>query len=206
MFMFIRRKSFTISERMKVLRLLLIVSSVLLLDCFPIFCQTDYLGLQRISLEEDDYLLRWSSKTKSGRYLEEFLKKDESMVRFESKVIVECTPKGAEVEKEENQLMTKLSLQKEQNIVFSFNKIEPLKEGELWIEYVQGNVQGGRTFTLEWNVARIRQVEDRVVFFRYLHRTYKDELDAFMKKVEKKRNEWLKNAADFKLESVNVKN
>ncbi len=190
---------------MKVLRFLLILFSVLLLGCFPVFCQTDYLGLPKVSLAEGDYLLRWSSKTKSGRYLEEFLKKDESMVRFESKVIVECTPKGAEVEKEENQLMTKLSLQKEQNIVFSFNKIEPLKEGELWIEYVQGNVQGGKTFTLEWNVARIRQVEDRVVFFRFLHRTYKDELDAFMKKVEKKRNEWLKNASDFKLESVKVK-
>ncbi len=191
---------------MKVFRSLLIVSSVLLLNCFPIFSQTDYLGLQKISLEGTDYLLRWSSKTKSGRYLEEFLRKSESMVRFESKVIVECTPEGAEVEKEENQLMTKLSLQKEQNIVFSFKKIDPLKDGELWIEYVQGNVQGGRTFILEWNIARIRQVGERVVFFRYLHRTYKDELDAFMKNVEKKRNEWLKNAADFRIESVSVKN
>ncbi len=191
---------------MKVFRSLLIVSSVLLLNCFSIFSQTDYLGLQKISLEGTDYLLRWSSKTKSGRYLEEFLRKSESMVRFESKVIVECTPEGAEVEKEENQLMTKLSLQKEQNIVFSFKKIDPLKDGELWIEYVQGNVQGGRTFILEWNIARIRQVGERVVFFRYLHRTYKDELDAFMKNVEKKRNEWLKNAADFRIESVSVKN
>lgn len=191
---------------MKVFRSLLIVSSVLLLNCFSIFSQTDYLGLQKISLEGTDYLLRWSSKTKSGRYLEEFLRKSESMVRFESKVIVECTPEGAEVEKEENQLMTKLSLQKEQNIVFSFKKIDPLKDGELWIEYVQGNVQGGRTFILEWNIARIRQVGERVVLFRYLHRTYKDELDAFMKNVEKKRNEWLKNAADFRIESVSVKN
>ncbi len=191
---------------MKVFRSLLVVSSVLLLNCFPIFSQTDYLGLQKISLEGTDYLLRWSSKTKSGRYLEEFLRKSESMVRFESKVIVECTPEGAEVEKEENQLMTKLSLQKEQNIVFSFKKIDPLKDGELWIEYVQGNVQGGRTFILEWNIARIRQVGERVVLFRYLHRTYKDELDAFMKNVEKKRNEWLKNAADFRIESVSVKN
>ncbi len=191
---------------MKVFRALLVVSSVLLLNCFPIFSQTDYLGLQKISLEGTDYLLRWSSKTKSGRYLEEFLRKSESMVRFESKVIVECTPEGAEVEKEENQLMTKLSLQKEQNIVFSFKKIDPLKDGELWIEYVQGNVQGGRTFILEWNIARIRQVGERVVLFRYLHRTYKDELDAFMKNVEKKRNEWLKNAADFRIESVSVKN
>lgn len=191
---------------MKVFRSLLIISSILLLSSFSVLAQVDYFGLPKVSLAGNDYLLRWSSKTKTGRYLEEFLMKNENMTRFESKVIVECTAKGAEVEKEENALMTKLSLQKEQSIVFSFNKIEPLKEGELWIEYVQGNVQGGQTFTLEWNIARIRQVGDRVVFFRYVHRTYKDELDDFMKKVEKKRAEWLKNASDFGLETVSVKN
>ncbi len=166
--------------------------------------QKDFLGIPSIDMGGKSYNLCWSAKTKNGRFLEEFLSKDESYARFETKLIIECTPEGKSLEGEVNEMMGKLALKKEQSIVYSFEQIETQRPGELWIEYVQGNVQGGQPFTLEWNLNRYVLIDNRVVLFRICHRGYNMELNDFTKKANKMRNEWIKQSLDFSFDKITI--
>lgn len=183
-----------------------IISCVILFCAigFDLFAQKDFLGIPSITLNDTEYFLKWSSKTKSGRFLEEFIQQKETVTNYSMKLVLECSPENKTVEDEVHELMGKLAVKKEQNIVFSFEQIDSPVEGELWIEYVQGNVQGGQSFTMEWNLNRYRLVNNRVVLFRVIHKVYDKELDDFMKTVNKRREKWINEAVSFPMDSVNV--
>ena len=166
--------------------------------------QKDFFSLPSIKMGQKEYQLKWSAKTKTGRYLEEFLQSNEPFPKFECKVIVECSAEGSDVQSEVNSMMALLGLKKEQNIVFSFEKLDESVSDELWIEYVQGNVQGGQPFTLEWNINRYRMVDDRVVLLRVSHRVYDKSQEDFDKVIEKKREEWISDAKEFDLSNIHL--
>jgi hypothetical protein len=65
-------------------------------------------------------------------------------------------------------------------------------------------VQGGQTFTIEWNLARYAVVNGRVVFIRYIQRHYDKELDDFMKKVNRSREKWMGRVSAFSLENIKI--
>ncbi len=169
-----------------------------------VFSQKDFFGFSVFELDGTEYYLRWSSKTRNGRFLEEFLPKKEDMVKFERKAVVECASVGKSIESEVSELMGKLAVRKEQNVVFNFKRVESPVEGEIWIEYVQGDVQGGHAFTMEWNLARFGMSGQRAVMFRLVRRSYEKDSDDFLKLVEKKRSAWLKEAEMFRLQRVVV--
>lgn len=181
-----------------------VLIGLLFVSTTNLFAQRDFFGIPTVQLGDTEFQLRWSSKTKQGRYMAEYLRKNENMTNFEEKIVVECASQGKTVENEVTEMMGKLALKKEQNIVFSFQQLEGLENGVLCIEYVQGNVQGGQSFTLEWNIARFKNVNGRVVMYRYIQRTYDKSLETFTKKIEKKKNEWLKKALLFDLNTVKV--
>lgn len=167
--------------------------------------QKDFFSVPSVKTGQNEYLLKWSAKTKTGRILEEFLRRNESYPKFECKVILECDiDDNAGLEGEVNSLMALLALKKEQSIVFSFQQLDATVDGELWVEYVQGNVQGGQPFTLEWNLNRYRMVDGHVVLFRICHRVYDKELEEFNKTVSKSREAWISEAVDFDLSTVKV--
>ena len=170
-----------------------------------LFAQKDFFGMQTITVSDQEFVLRWSAKTRNDRYMEEFLLPSENFAGFIQKVTIECSQENKSVEDEMRELMAKLAVKKEQNIVFSFEQIDSPVEGEIWIEYVQGNVQGGQSFTMEWNLNRYCLVNNRVVLFRVIHRAYDKELNDFMKIINKKRDKWIKDAASFQMETVKVK-
>lgn len=168
------------------------------------FAQRDFLGMPNVSVGDEDFFLRWSSKTRQGRLMEEFLPEKMDMTNFEQKLVVEVAPVGRSLNAEVAELLGNLARKKEQNVVFSFQQVEAQQEGELWIEYVQGNVQGGQTFTIEWNLARYAVVNGRVVFIRYIQRHYDKELDDFMKKVNRSREKWMGRVSAFSLENIKI--
>lgn len=184
----------------------LLVSLVAFLGTsFPsAFAQRDFLGMPKAMVGDEEFFLRWSSKTRQGRLMEEFLPEKMDMTNFEQKLVVEVAPEGRSLNSEVAELLGNLARKKEQNVVFSFQQVEAQREGELWIEYVQGNVQGGQTFTIEWNLARYAVVNGRVVFIRYIQRHYDKELDDFMKKVNRSREKWVSTVSGFSLESIKI--
>lgn len=184
----------------------LLVSLVAFLGTsFPsAFAQRDFLGMPKVMVGDEEFFLRWSSKTRQGRLMEEFLPEKMDMTNFEQKLVVEVAPEGRSLNSEVAELLGNLARKKEQNVVFSFQQVEAQREGELWIEYVQGNVQGGQTFTIEWNLARYAVVNGRVVFIRYIQRHYDKELDDFMKKVNRSREKWVSTVSGFSLESIKI--
>ncbi len=173
---------------------------------FNLSAQKDYLGVASINFDNESYLLRWSAKTKTGRLLEEFLPAKANFASFETKLILECSSEGKEIADEVRVMMSTLALKKEENIVYSFQQIEAQAPDEIWIEYIQGNVQGGQPFTLEWNLNRYKLIGNRVVLFRTCHRGYNIEVNSFTKKANKKREEWIKEAMTFSFDTVKINN
>ena len=50
------------------------------------FAQRDFLGMPKVSVGDEEFFLRWSSKTRQGRLLEEFLPEKMDMTNFEQKL------------------------------------------------------------------------------------------------------------------------
>lgn len=175
------------------------------LAVFPIFSQKNFFGFESVKLGNETYNLSWSAKMKNGRVLEEFLRPKDDLRKYEKKVILERSVEGKSIENELNSELAKLALMKEQSIVFNFSQLESSNPDELWLEYTQGNVQGGTPFLMEWNFCRYKNVDGRVVLFRYRHRAYDTKEDSFMKKVEKNRKEWLEKLTSFQIPELKEK-
>lgn len=159
----------------------------------PAFAQKDFFGFQELEVAGETYQLKWSAKMKNGRVLEEFIRPKDDVGKYEKKVVLERTVVGKNVESELNSEMAKLALMKEQSIVFNYNQLESTSSDEVWLEYTQGNVQGGTPFLMEWNFCRYKNVDGCVVLFRYRYRAYDTKEDAFVKKVDKNREAWIAN-------------
>ncbi len=170
---------------------LLFAFIVWLMMAMPSFSQKDFFGFQELEVAGETYQLRWSAKMKNGRVLEEFVRAKDDLGKYEKKVVLERTVAGKSVESEVNSEMAKLALMKEQSIVFNYSQLESSQSDEVWLEYTQGNVQGGTPFLLEWNFCRYKNVDGCVVLFRYRQRVYDTKEDAFVKKVDKSREEWI---------------
>lgn len=166
---------------------------------FVSFAQKDFFGLPNVSVGDESYQLKWSAKMKNGKILEEFIRPNDDMSRFQEKVILELSNVGKSVEDEVANQMAALAIMKEQSIVFSYNQLDSKFPDEIWVEYTQGNVQGGKPFVLEWNFCRYKTVDDRVVLFRFRRRFYDTKEDAFMKKVEKNRTKWMDELVSYQI-------
>ena len=151
-----------------------------------------------------NYHLRWSAKTKNGRILEEFLTDKENASRFKNKIVVECSKAGKAIEDEVHECIGSLAAKKEQNIVFSFQQLNSENDNEVWVEYVQGNVQGGQPFVMEWNLNRYVKLDDRVLLLRFIRRAYNKEYDSFLKDVNKNRIEWIEKISLVKLSDLSI--
>lgn len=169
------------------------------------FAQKDYFGVQTLSLDGESYQLKWSTKTRNGRVMEEFIRAKDNMAKFEKKLVLELSAKGKVKEDEAKNQMADLAVMKEQSIVFSFDQLESKYPDEIWLEYTQGNVQGGKPFVLEWNFCRYKSVGDRVVLFRFRQRYYDTKEQTFTKTVEKNREKWIKEMVSFQIPDLNDK-
>jgi hypothetical protein len=169
------------------------------------FAQKDFFGFQNVSVADESYQLKWSAKMKNGRIMEEFLRPKDNFAKFEKKVVLELSNAGKMKEDEVKNQMAELAVMKEQSIVFSFNQLDSKYPDEIWLEYTQGNVQGGKPFVLEWNFCRYKSVGDRVVLFRFRHRYYDTKEESFTKTVEKNREKWIKEIVSFEIPELKDK-
>ncbi len=163
------------------------------------FAQKDFFGFQTVSVFGDTYQLRWSAKMRNGRVMEEFIRPKDNMSNFEKKVVLELSNVGKTKEDEVENQMAELAVMKEQSIVFNYNQLESENSDELWVEYTQGNVQGGKPFVLEWNFCRYKTVGNRVVLFRFRQRYYDTKEQTFTKTVDKHREKWIKELVSFQI-------
>lgn len=170
-----------------------------------LFAQKDFFGFQKLTLGDESYQLKWSAKTRNGRVLEEFIRPKDNLAKFEKKVVLELSNKGKTKEDEAKNQMADLAVMKEQSIVFSFNQLESNYPDEVWLEYTQGNVQGGKPFVLEWNFCRYKSVGDRVVLFRFRHRYYDTKEESFTKTVNKNRKKWVEEIVSFQIPELKEK-
>lgn len=173
---------------------------------FMSFAQKDFFGIPTVSVADETYHLKWSAKMRNGRILEEFIQQDDDMSKFREKVVMELSTAGKSAEDEVANLMASLALMKEQSIVFSYTQLESATPGEIWVEYTQGNVQGGKPFVLEWNFCRYKTVDDRIVLFRFRRRFYDTKEDTFMKNVEKKREKWIEELVSYEIPALKDNN
>ncbi|MBR3519144.1 MAG: hypothetical protein IKN77_03365 [Paludibacteraceae bacterium] len=177
----------------------------MMLAILPSFAQKDFFGFQTLSLGDESYQLKWSAKTRNGRVMEEFIRPKDNLAKFEKKVVLELSTKGkTNVDEAKNQ-MADLAVMKEQSIVFSFDQLESKYPDEVWLEYTQGNVQGGKPFVLEWNFCRYKSVGDRVVLFRFRHRYYDTKEQTFTNTVAKHRKKWIEEILSFQIPELNEK-
>lgn len=178
-------------------RVFILTIFVWVMAVLPALSQKDFFGFQTIDIADETYQLKWSAKMKNGRVLEEFLREKDVLGKYEKKVVFERSNSGKSMEDEVTSEMANLALMKEQSIVFRFDRLESGNPEELWLEYVQGNVQGGTPFVMEWNFCRYKNVNGQVVLFRYRQRAYDSKEDAFLKKVDKHREGWIAKLTSF---------
>ena len=183
----------------------LIIWIGMMLVSFASFAQKDFFGFQKLTLGDESYQLKWSAKTRNGRVLEEFIRPKDNLAKFEKKVVLELSGKGKTKEDEAKNQMADLAVMKEQSIVFSFNQLESKFPDEVWLEYTQGNVQGGKPFVLEWNFCRYKSVGDRVVLLRFRHRYYDTKEQSFTKTVDKNRKKWMEEIVSFQIPELKEK-
>lgn len=193
---FTRQKVFIVLQ-MERKRHFVLLMVVWVMAVLPVFSQKDFFGFNEIEVAGETYQLKWSAKMKNGRILEEFVRAKDDLGKYEKKVVFEKSSVGKSVADEVNSDMAKLALMKEQSIVFNFNQLESDRPDEVWLEYTQGNVQGGTPFLLEWNFCRYKNVDGCVVLFRYRQRVYDTKEESFTKKVEKGREAWLSKLTSF---------
>ena len=177
----------------------------MMLMSLSLFAQKDFFGFQSLSLGDETYQLKWSAKTRNGRVMEEFIRPKDNLAKFEKKVVLELSNSGKIKEDEVKNQMADLAVMKEQSIVFSFDQLESKFPDEIWLEYTQGNVQGGKPFVLEWNFCRYKSVGDRVVLFRFRHRYYDTKEESFTKTVNKNRNKWMEEIVSFQIPDLKEK-
>ncbi len=187
------------------MRRLIICWVCMMLVSLVSYAQKDFFGFQNITLDDEPYQLKWSAKTRNGRVLEEFIRPKDNLAKFEKKVVLELSNSGKTKEDEVKNQMADLAVMKEESIVFSFDQLESEYPDEIWLEYTQGNVQGGKPFVLEWNFCRYKSVGDRVVLFRFRHRYYDTKEDSFTKTVNKNRKKWMKAIVSFQIPELKEK-
>lgn len=175
--------------------ILCVISFVLAISCAN--AQKDFFGFQQVNVDDENYTLKWSAKMKNGRILEEFVRPKDNLAKYEKKVVLERSNVGKTNEDEVTSEMAKLALMKEQSIVFEFNRLDSGYPDEIWLEYTQGNVQGGTPFLLEWNFCRYKNVGDHVVLFRFRRRFYDTKESSFNKNVEKHKEKWIKELGAY---------
>lgn len=166
--------------------------------------QTDFFGIQKMTVGGEEYSLVWSAKIKF-RYVEDFLPKKASNNTFTSKVSLDFYNADVELEKVVNFKMAEFEASKEENRLANLQK-SVASNGDVLIEYVTFAQNGEKMRVAEWNICRfVKNGEMGVVQLQTKHREYDIKMDKFMLQVEKKRTEWVNDIVSYKIPTLTVK-
>ena len=163
-----------------------------------VFAQTDFLGVSSITLDGQVYNLKWSNANKT-RIIEEYLLPQESVARYNTKLILEIQA-GETVEDIVEAKLAELANEKREGRVLDYKKMESDNPDEIVLEFTVGVVREQEIQNVEWNVYRYKHNIDYVLLFAMSRRAYeKENVSAFMEEIGKNRLNWINLIVNYKL-------
>ena len=171
------------------------------------FAQTDFLGISSITLGGQVYSLKWSvNNARQERIIQEYLLPDESITRYNTKLILEYIRTGKTVEDIVDAKLDNLGNEKQEGRVLNFKKLESADPDEMVLEFMVGNMREGKTRSIEWNVYRYKPTSEGIILFIMSKRAYGEKnVNAFMKKVNENRLNWINSIVNYELPEISVK-
>ena len=170
------------------------------------FAQTDYLGISSITLGGQVYSLKWSAKVRQTKILQEYLLPNESITRYNTKLILEHIRTRNAIEDIFDAKLDNLGDEKAEGRVLHFQQIKSENPDELMLEFMVGNGRDGAARRVEWNVYRYISIPDGVLIFIMSKRAYEEKnVTKFMKKVNENRLDWINSVVNYELPVITVK-
>ena len=161
-----------------------------------ISAQTDFLGVSSITLDEQVYSLKWSNANKT-RIIEEYLLPQESVARYNTKLILEIQA-GETVEDIVEAKLIELANEKREGRVLDYKKMEIDNPDEIVLEFTVGVVREQEIHNVEWNVYRYKPNNGGVLLFAMSKRTYEENnIGAFMQTVSGNRLDWINSIVNY---------
>ena len=165
-----------------------------------ISAQTDFFGISSITLDEQVYQLKWSN-VQQTRIIEEYLLPQESITRYNTKLILEIQA-GETFEDIVKAKLAELANEKQEGRVLDYKKVESDNSDEIIIEFTVGVVRETEIHNIEWNVFRYKPNTVGVLLFAMSKRAYeKNNVSQFMEEINKNHANWINSIMNYKLPS-----
>jgi hypothetical protein len=189
----------------QLLKRFLLLSVIILGSTISGIAQTDFFKIPSVKIGGVEYGLKWSARTHYGmRFIAEYLLPKDSYTRYNTKVIIEYDTDKSLDSISQGKLKD-LKEKKENGSVLHYQVLKNADTGEFIVEFMVGDVRGGKTLIAEWNVYRYRPNEKGAVLLAMSKRAYGEkEVNKFMKEVKKSREEWIKSITEYKLPLISV--
>lgn len=162
----------------------------------PVFSLNNYFGIDKVSFDDDDYLLNWSVKHPQNKayYIEDFIPKGESLTRFENKFSIYYI----ETENFKNVIASKISELKEnldEKKISYYNKSQK-SDSDVVVDYYTELFQSGSVILAQNSFFRYINCGDHVIVFEWERRTFKN-FDKFKAKSQRKRLSYIDIINDY---------
>lgn len=152
----------------------------------PFQAITNYLGTSNfLSFNDSNFILAWSTHPFGGYYKQEYIKKGESLERFNDMMLIDFTEDNRSIKDIVKTQIAKLVERKKMDPVCNYELKQNIRTNEYILDFLMSESVNNIVTTLEWNVYHYKICSDKsgkkgVVLLGISHRSYDNNINDFM--------------------------
>lgn len=163
----------------------------------------DFLSIgKQMTFEGEDYFLEWSSHPSETYYIQEYLRKQDNLHKFNKMLMVSVINADVPVKEAVAFKVAELEEQKKTNPVINYEVFT--KDGESIIDFVISD----KAYIYEWNLQRYQKQDGKLVLLSYVYRdslNTQEDLFPFFDHIKKNRHETIGRLGEFDIPKVKLK-
>lgn len=169
----------------------------------------DYLGINKLTIENDIFNLVWSSNPSEIYFKQEYLKTNEKLEKFSKMITIDVINGIYNLEDVVKIKISELEKLKEKNPIINYQKFT--KDDEIMLDFLisENSPDGKEIKVIERNVYRYKSTYDNngkniILLFAMSERAYEDEIDSFFTNLKENKNQLLNIIGNFQIPVVTL--
>lgn len=192
------------------------ISGLMMFLLLTLFCQgqnskkvEDFFGLAKISFDNKEYGLAWSSHPNASYFKQEYIKSNEQIKHFKRLITIDLLFTSISIKEIANNKIAELRKLKTTNPLVNYQIFE--KGNEIMLDFIlsAASANGKNMEVVERNVYRYKSIINKqgqkaILLFGVSDRAYNNDIDTFLKNLKTTKSNLLNAVGAFTIPKTNL--